>query len=130
MINDDNENGNDEFREGLKISDIIKRVVSVGVGAAFMTEDSVKALLSELPLPKDIINGLVQNAKGAKEEFLESIQTELRRHLSSIDPKLYIEEILSNYEFEIDARIRLHKRDDLPSSGKSKSGKKSKKKKS
>jgi hypothetical protein len=109
-MSSDNEHDDDGGRDGLKIADIIKRVVSVGVGAAFMTEDSVKTLLSELPLPKDIVNGLIQNAKGAKEEFLDSLQTEIRRHLSTIDPKLYLDEIINNYEFEIDAKVRLNKR--------------------
>lgn len=34
---------------------IIKKVVSVGVGAAFMTEESVKKILEDLPLPKEIL---------------------------------------------------------------------------
>ena len=60
------------------IGDIIKKVVSVGVGAAFMTEESVKKILEDLPLPKDIISGLVQNAKGAKEDFTNGIREEMR----------------------------------------------------
>ncbi|MBT7768138.1 MAG: hypothetical protein HN730_13355, partial [Bdellovibrionales bacterium] len=109
-MNDESDRDKEGSKESIKIADMIKRVVSVGVGAAFMTEDSVKALLAELPLPKDIINGLVQNAKGAKEEFMDSIQAEIRRHLSSIDPKQYLDEIVNNYEFEIDATVRLNKR--------------------
>ena len=39
-----------------------------------MTEDAVKNILGDLPLPKDIVSGLVQNAKGAKKEFSDGVK--------------------------------------------------------
>ena len=96
-------------KEG-KISDVIKKIVSTGVGAAFMTEDTVKNLLGDLPLPKDIIQGLVQNAKGAKEDFIKGLHEEVRRHLSNVDPSAVIHEILEDYDFEIKAKVSFKKK--------------------
>ncbi|MAC41253.1 MAG: hypothetical protein CMJ05_05630, partial [Pelagibacterales bacterium] len=81
------------------------------VGAAFMTEDSVKNLLSDLPLPKDIVNGLLQNAKGAKEDFLTLLREEVSSNLSKVDPKHVMEEVLENYDIEVNAKFSFKKKD-------------------
>lgn len=92
------------------IGDIIKKVVSVGVGAAFMTEESVKKILEDLPLPKDIINGLVQNAKGAKEDFTKGMREELRNYLSKVDASKIATDILDKYDVEVEAKFRFKKK--------------------
>ena len=92
------------------IGDIIKKVVSVGVGAAFMTEESVKKILEDLPLPKDIISGLVQNAKGAKEDFTNGIREEIRNHLAKLDATKVIGELLDKYDVEVEAKLKFKKK--------------------
>ena len=92
------------------IGEIIKKVVSVGVGAAFMTEESVKKILEDLPLPKDIISGLVQNAKGAKEDFTKGIREELKSHLSKIDLSKLTADLLDKYDVEVEAKFRFKKK--------------------
>lgn len=92
------------------IGDIIKKVVSVGVGAAFMTEESVKKILEDLPLPKDIISGLVQNAKGAKEDFTNGIREEIRNHLSKLDASKVIADLFEKYDVEVEAKFKFKKK--------------------
>lgn len=92
------------------IGDIIKKVVSVGVGAAFMTEESVKKILEDLPLPKDIISGLVQNAKGAKVDFTNGIREELRTYLSKLDASKIVYDVLDKYDVEVEAKFKFKKK--------------------
>lgn len=92
------------------IGDIIKKVVSVGVGAAFMTEESVKKILEDLPLPKDIISGLIQNAKGAKEDFTTGIREELRNYLSKVDATKIVSDVLDKYDVEVEAKFKFKKK--------------------
>ncbi len=92
------------------IGDMIKKVVSVGVGAAFMTEESVKKILEDLPLPKDIITGLVQNAKGAKEDFTNGIREEIKSYLTKVDASKIASDILDKYDVEIEAKFRFKKK--------------------
>ncbi|MBL6990174.1 MAG: hypothetical protein ISR65_10370 [Bacteriovoracaceae bacterium] len=94
------------------IADVIKKVVSIGVGAAFMTEDAVKSLLSDLPIPKDIISGLVNNAKSAKEEFVQSLGSEMRNYLAKLDVKKVIDDVVDRYDIEITSTIKLKKKDE------------------
>lgn len=90
---------------------IIKKVVSVGVGAAFMTEESVKKILEDLPLPKEILSGLVQNAKGAKEDFTNGIREELRSYLSKVDASKIVMDILDRYDVEVETKFKFKKKD-------------------
>jgi polyhydroxyalkanoate synthesis regulator phasin len=101
----------DKDRRDSPIGDILKKVVSVGVGAAFMTEESVKKILDDLPLPKDIITGLVQNAKGAKEDFTSSIREELRSYLSKVDASKIISDLLDHYDVEVEAKFKFKKKE-------------------
>ena len=93
------------------IADVIKKVVSIGVGAAFMTEDAVKNILGDLPLPKDIVSGLVQNAKGAKKEFSDGVRKEFREYLAKLDVTKLMSNTLENYDFNIQATIKLKKKE-------------------
>ena len=90
---------------------IIKKVVSVGVGAAFMTEESVKKILEDLPLPKEILSGLVQNAKGAKEDFTNGIREELRTYLSKVDASKIVMDILDRYDVEVETKFKFKKKE-------------------
>lgn len=92
------------------ISDVIKKVVSIGVGAAFMTEDAVKKVLGDLPLPKEIVNGLLKNAQTVKEDFVQSVRAELSQHLSKVDPKKLMEEVLENYDIDVQAKVKFTKK--------------------
>lgn len=93
------------------LADVIKKVVSIGVGAAFMTEESVKNILSDLPLPKDIVSGLVQNAKGVKEDFVAQVREELAGYMAKVDIHQVIDEVLSKYDVEVKASFSFKKKE-------------------
>jgi hypothetical protein len=93
-----------------KIGDLLKKVLTTGVTAAFMTEESVRALLKDVPLPKDIVGGLVENAKNTKTEFVSSVKNELKTYLDKIDLSREIDKIVEKYDFEIKATISLKKK--------------------
>jgi hypothetical protein len=99
----------DRDRDG-KLGDILKKVLTTGVTAAFMTEEGVRAVLKDLPLPKDIVGSLVDNAKNTKTEFLASVKNELRTYLDKIDVSSEFDKIAEKYDFEIKATISLKKK--------------------
>lgn len=97
-------------RESKGLSDILKKVVTTGMGAAFMTEEAVKDLLQGLPLPKEMVQGLLANAKSSKDEFIKSVKSELKQYLDRIDLSKEIDRILDDYDMEINAKIKFKKR--------------------
>lgn len=93
-----------------KLGDILKKVLATGVSAAFMTEEGVRSLLKDVPLPKDIVGGLLENAKNTKTEFVSSVKNELKSYLEKIDLSREIDKIAEKYDFEINATISLKKK--------------------
>ncbi len=91
---------NDDKKDSF-VGDTIKKVVSIGIGAAFMTEESVKKVLDDLPLPSDVVNGLLANAKKSKEDFSASVREEIGNYLKSVDPKSLVDNVLENYDIQI-----------------------------
>jgi hypothetical protein len=100
---------NQKDRDG-KLGDLFKKVLTTGVTAAFMTEEGVRAVLKDLPLPKDMVGSLVENAKNTKTEFVASVKNELRTYLNKIDISKEIDKIAEKYDFEIKATISLKKK--------------------
>lgn len=97
-------------KEKKNLSDILKKVVNTGISAAFMTEDAVKGIIQDLPLPKDVIQGLLQNAKSTKEDFILSVKKELKTYLDRIDLSKEIDRVLDNYDLEIKANIKFKRK--------------------
>lgn len=93
-----------------KIEGILKKVLTTGVTAAFMTEESIRAVLKDVPLPKDIVGGLVENAKSTKTEFVAGVKNELKSYLDKIDLSKEIDKIIEKYDFEVKATISLKKK--------------------
>lgn len=104
----------DSEKDG-KVEGILKKVLSTGVTAAFMTEESVRALLKDVPLPKDIVGGLVENAKNTKTEFVAGVKNELKSYLDKIDISKEIDKIAEKYDFEIKATISLKRKKEAKS---------------
>ena len=93
-----------------KLGDIFKKALATGVTAAFMTEEGVRNLLKDVPLPKDIVGNLVDNARNTKTEFVASVKNELKTYLEKIDLSREIEKIAEKYDFEVNATIRLKRK--------------------
>lgn len=100
-----------------KLGDLLKKVLTTGVTAAFMTEESVRTLLKDVPLPKDIVGSLVENARNTKTEFVSGVKNELKTYLDKIDISREIDNILEKYDFEINATISLKKKKKSKSDG-------------
>lgn len=109
MEDKDDKSENTESTESTenKLGDIFKKVVSTGISAAFMTEDAVKNIIHDLPLPKEMVNGLLQNAKNTKTEFIASVKGELKDYLGKIDLSKEVDRIIENYDIEVNAKVKL-----------------------
>lgn len=93
-----------------KVEGILKKVLTTGVTAAFMTEESIRAVLKDVPLPKDIVGGLVENAKSTKTEFVAGVKNELKSYLNKIDLSKEIDKVIEKYDFEVKATISLKRK--------------------
>lgn len=97
-------------QDGQKMTDLLKKLVSAGVGAAFMTEESIRNYLGELKLPKEIINTLIQGASKSKEELVNRVGGEIIKIVNKIDFVKEASRFVEEHKFRVTAEIDVIKK--------------------
>jgi hypothetical protein len=97
-----------------KLSDTLKKVFAAGVSAAFMTEESIRAYLSELKLPKEMLGVLLQSAAKTKEEIAARVTNEMVTLVRKIDLVREFSRFAEEHKFKITAEVEIIKRDKSP----------------
>jgi len=90
-------------------SEMIKKVMSVGLGAAFMTEESIRTYLGEMP--KEVVSNMIQNANKSKEELLNRVGAEVIRLIQKIDFVKEASRFVEEHKFKISAEVEVVKKD-------------------
>lgn len=101
--------GKEEHEELPRWSEMIKRVMSVGLGAAFMTEESIRTYLGEMP--KEVVSNMIQNANKSKEELMNRVGSEVIRLIQKIDFVKEASRFVEEHKFKISAEVEVVKKD-------------------
>lgn len=101
----------DEDESAPKWSEMVRKVMSVGLGAAFMTEESVRSALSGLNLPKEVIGTILSQANRGKEDLLNRIGNETIKLISKIDFVKEASRFVEEHKFRINAEIEVVKKE-------------------
>jgi hypothetical protein len=88
------------------IPDIVKRTFYAGLGAVFTTEEGIRKIASDLKLPKDVANYLIQSAASTKDEMFRVVGKELRGFLETVNISGELQKLLTSLSFEIKTEIR------------------------
>ena len=88
------------------IPDIVKRTFYAGLGAVFTTEEGIRKIASDLKLPKDVANYLIQSAASTKDEMFRVVGKELRGFLDNVNISGELQKLLTSLSFEIKTEIR------------------------
>lgn len=94
-----------------KWGEVLKRVMSVGLGAAFMTEESVRGALGGLNVPKEVLTSILQGANRSKEELLNRVGNEVIKLVSKIDFVKEASRFVEEHKFKIQAEIEVVKKE-------------------
>ncbi len=100
-------------QDGQKMTDLLKKLVSAGVGAAFMTEESIRNYLGELKLPKEVLGTLIQGANKSKEELVNRVGAEIIKIVGKIDFVKEASRFVEEHKFRISAEIDVVKKSSL-----------------
>jgi hypothetical protein len=110
--NNDTQSGaarDDQQRKGRLdslIPEIVRRTFYAGLGAVFTTEEGIRKIASDLKLPKDVANYLIQQAAASKDELFRVVGKELRGFLESVNISGELQKLLTSLSFEIKTEIR------------------------
>lgn len=89
------------------VSDLLKKALTVGVGAAFLTEEALRNMLSELKLPKETLASVLQAAGQIKTEWFQKVTQEIVEKIQNqVDMPGLIQEILEKNEVQCELKIR------------------------
>ncbi len=94
-----------------KGAEILRKLIGAGIGAAFMTEEHIKKYISDMKLPKEAVNFLLQGAAKSKEELVYRVGTEVIKIINRID---FVEEasrFVEEHKFKVSAEIEVLKKD-------------------
>jgi polyhydroxyalkanoate synthesis regulator phasin len=92
---------------GSKMGDTIKKLLATGVSAAFMTEESIRRLVTDMHLPKETINLLLQGATRSKEELMNKVSREVITIISKIDFVKEASRFVEEHKFRVTAEIEV-----------------------
>lgn len=113
MASDDHKKDDKDASGDLKglLGDTVKKVFTAGVSAAFVTEESLRAYVSELKLPKEALNLLIQGANKSKEEVTQRVTKEILGIIQKIDFVKEASKFAETHKFKITAEIDIIKKD-------------------
>lgn len=109
MASDDRDDKKDE--KGNLLGEALKKVMTAGVSAAFMTEEGIRSYLGELKLPKEILNVLLQSANKSKDEITQRVTKEAIGILQKIDFVKEVSRFAETHKFKITAEIDIVKKE-------------------
>jgi hypothetical protein len=93
---------------GARAGDLLKKAITVGLGAAFLTEESIRSIVGELKLPKELVTNLLSQAKETRSEFIGKFSQELlERFQSKISPVELVNEVLRRNDIELSIKIKV-----------------------
>ncbi|HVK60777.1 MAG TPA: hypothetical protein VM432_04465 [Bdellovibrionales bacterium] len=93
------------------MSDTIRKLVTTGISAAFMTEESIRSFVSEMRLPKESLNLLLTGASKSKDELMNRVSKEVIGIISKIDFVKEASRFVEEHKFKITAEVEVMKKD-------------------
>jgi len=94
-------------RKGGAVLETVKKLFTVGVSAAFMTEESIRNYLGDLKLPKDVLQMILQTASRGKEEMMNRVSKEIMGILQKVDVPAEVAKFLTNHRIRVSAEIEI-----------------------
>lgn len=88
------------------VSDVVRKAIDKGNEVVDSTEDHVRRVLSEMPLPKEAIDRITERLDDYKAELFRVVSAEVRAFLESIDLGHELQKMLTSLSFEISTEIR------------------------
>lgn len=85
--------------------DLTKKILTLGLGAYFLTEDTVRRYVKDAKIPRDIGKTITQNASKGKEELYGFVARELGSFLRQMDLQQELDRFVKSHKIRINAEI-------------------------
>ena len=90
-----------------------KKIMTVGVGTFFLSEEALKSLVTEFKLPKDLVMTMLDGAKNVRNEFMQKFVTEMIGKIQErVDPSVILSEFLKKNDVTFEVKIKVKEKTD------------------
>ena len=97
----------DEKDKGSKASEFVRKVLTVGMGAVFLTEESLRSMVAEFKLPKELLVALLESANKTRREFFQGMSDEvISRIVNKVNVKDLVQEFMRDNEMELQIKVK------------------------
>jgi hypothetical protein len=94
----------EEDRGGLP-ENLTKKILTLGLGAYFLTEDTVRRYVKDAKIPRDIARSITQNASKGKDELYGYVARELSSFLRQMDLQQELDRFVRSHKIRVSAEI-------------------------
>ncbi len=91
------------------MTELARKILLTGVGAVFMTEETIRKTLGDLKLPKDAVGSVVESLKKQKDDVLQLVAVELSNFFSKVKVHEELQKALKGMQIHLDAKISFDK---------------------
>jgi hypothetical protein len=95
----------EKLRETL-VAEIFRKAINKGGSVYDSTEDSLRRLVAELPLPKEVVDRIMARLDDYKADMLGMVKDEVHEFLDRVDVGYELQRVLTSLSFEISTEIR------------------------
>ena len=99
------------------LPDFTKKILTLGLGAYFLTEDTVRRYVKEAKLPRDVAKSITQNAVKGKDELYGFVARELGSFLEKMDVQAELHRFVQNHKIKVSAEIEFVNKQPEPAPG-------------
>jgi hypothetical protein len=85
--------------------DILKKAVLISIGGILLTEETIRKILGELKISKEIVSIIVQQSNRAKDEIVRVLSGELRALLHTVNLKHEIHNMLKDLKVRVQMEV-------------------------
>jgi hypothetical protein len=104
----------EDERGGGYSENLTRKLLTLGLGAYFLTEDTVRRYVKDAKLPRDVAKGIVQNATKGKDELYGFVARELSGFLKQMDLQAELDRFMSTHKVRVSAEIEFLPRTPAP----------------
>jgi hypothetical protein len=89
-----------------KSAEMMKKVLTVGVGTIFLTEEALRGMVSEWKLPKEVIGAILESSRKTKNELFQTLSHDVfAKIVDKVDPMALVQEFVERNEFEFNIKL-------------------------
>lgn len=93
-----------------KLTEALKKVFAAGVSGALLSEEMIRNYVSDLKLPKEMLQLLLQSAQKSKDEVTGRVTKEIVGIIQKIDFVKEVSKFAETHKFKINAEIEIIKK--------------------